>query len=369
MEGAQFAGDRDVPQGVAEADRRGDVQRAPGTSAAPAPARRRPGRAGEVPDDEVRRDRVPQVRRVAGALERDQPGVRDGAATAAPRAGPTIASAEPWMTRVGQRTWAQRRSAVSGSFSQAASMPRRMTSGLVSRPQPTPSSICLVECGSVNVSREEEVEESRPVAQPVLAIPLGPSCSRPRFLVELVRALLLGPAPRSAADRARSARRPLTRSGYSAARSRSSPRAAPGHDDRLRPRPRDPAPPARRRRWPAGRRRAPRRGRSERPFPRRSNVTTRACRAKYGIWAFQAREWVISQVGNSRMVGSPVAVHLVEHADAVPLQVALRRRDSAPASARPRHRTALAASPRLDEPRDAAADSPQSLKAAPRTRG
>ena len=34
-----------------------------------------------------------------------------------------------------------------------------------------------------------------------------------------------------------------------------------------------------------------RRGRSDRPLPRGSNATTRKCRARYGIWAFQTREW------------------------------------------------------------------------------
>jgi hypothetical protein len=32
---------------------------------------------------------------------------------------------------------------------------------------------------------------------------------------------------------------------------------------------------------------------------------TRWRRAKSGIWDFQAREWMIDQVGMNRMVGSP----------------------------------------------------------------
>ena len=46
-------------------------------------------------------------------------------------------------------------------------------------------------------------------------------------------------------------------------------------------------------------------GRPERPFPRPSNVMTRAWRARYGICAFQWREWMIDQVGSSSTVGSP----------------------------------------------------------------
>ena len=47
-------------------------------------------------------------------------------------------------------------------------------------------------------------------------------------------------------------------------------------------------------------------GRSERPLPRPSNVTTRAWRARYGTCAFQWREWMIDQVGSSSTVGSPL---------------------------------------------------------------
>ena len=47
------------------------------------------------------------------------------------------------------------------------------------------------------------------------------------------------------------------------------------------------------------------RGRSERPLPRPSNVTTRKCRARKAIWAFQKREWMIDHVGMRTTVGSP----------------------------------------------------------------
>ena len=62
-------------------------------------------------------------------------------------------------------------------------------------------------------------------------------------------------------------------------------------------------------------------GRSERPLPRPSNVTTRQCRAKYGICSFQWREWMSAHVGSSRIVGSARPVDLVEQAHAVALDV------------------------------------------------
>ena len=46
-------------------------------------------------------------------------------------------------------------------------------------------------------------------------------------------------------------------------------------------------------------------GRSERPLPRPSNVTTRCSRARNGICPFHCREWMIDHVGSSRKVGSP----------------------------------------------------------------
>jgi hypothetical protein len=39
--------------------------------------------------------------------------------------------------------------------------------------------------------------------------------------------------------------------------------------------------------------------------PRRSNVTTRACRARWGIWHFHAREWTISRDGSARESAPP----------------------------------------------------------------
>ena len=71
-------------------------------------------------------------------------------------------------------------------------------------------------------------------------------------------------------------------------------------------------------------------GRSERPLPRPSNVTTRQWRARYGICNFQCREWMIDHVGSRSTVGLALAVDLVEDADAVPLDVALLVRVAGP---------------------------------------
>jgi len=49
-------------------------------------------------------------------------------------------------------------------------------------------------------------------------------------------------------------------------------------------------------------------GRSDRPFPRPSKVTTRWCRARNGTWSFQHREWEIDQGGSSSTVLDPVPV-------------------------------------------------------------
>jgi hypothetical protein len=40
-------------------------------------------------------------------------------------------------------------------------------------------------------------------------------------------------------------------------------------------------------------------------LPRPSKVSTRQCRARYGICIFQWREWMIDHVGRRKTVGSP----------------------------------------------------------------
>ncbi len=78
MERAQLAGDRDVAPGVAEPDRRGDVERALAAPERAAPARRRlrplVDALGEVAHQVVDAHGVAGVRAVADALELDQLG-------------------------------------------------------------------------------------------------------------------------------------------------------------------------------------------------------------------------------------------------------------------------------------------------------
>ena len=177
------------------------------------------------------------------------------AATAAPRAGPTTASAEPWMTSVGQRIWAQSRSAVS-----AVVQPVRVHASdddlRVGVQAPADRVLDLL--GRVRLGErlgEEEVEEPGPVPQPVVPVPLGPAFRSSRFLIELVRAFLLarlrgqlqvGRDQQQTADPLRV----LGGQEQVSHRRRTRTRRPPAL------RPRDPAPPGRRRRWPAGRRRA-----------------------------------------------------------------------------------------------------------------
>ena len=68
-EPAQFLGDGDVAAGVAEADRRGDVQRPPAPGQGPRPAARRRSGADEIAQQQVHLDRVAAGRNVAGAFE------------------------------------------------------------------------------------------------------------------------------------------------------------------------------------------------------------------------------------------------------------------------------------------------------------
>src|ERR1700733_1829064 len=69
---AQLVGDRHVPLSVAQTDRRGDVQHAPGTCVAPDPSPGRLRRKREVTQQQVDLDRVTYMRAVARALEQDE---------------------------------------------------------------------------------------------------------------------------------------------------------------------------------------------------------------------------------------------------------------------------------------------------------
>ena len=104
MELAQLVGDRGVALGVAEPDRRGDVERALAARLAAHPAARRRRRLHEVAQQQVDLDRVARVRDVAR-----RPRASRARRRSPPRArrrgrGPVIASSSPWITSTGQRT-------------------------------------------------------------------------------------------------------------------------------------------------------------------------------------------------------------------------------------------------------------------------
>ena len=153
---------------------------------------------------------------------------------------------------------------------------RCSVSGVVSSPQPTQSSICFVECGSGKQLPEEELEEAAVVAQPVVAGCTSPSPRRCRARSSKgIDALGERLPPPDYAGPMKTA--PATRSGCSAARISAARSAASEYADDdgalgRRSRRARRARPARTRA-----RRTPRTrlGRSERPLPRPSNVTTR----------------------------------------------------------------------------------------------
>ena len=71
-----------------------------------------------------------------------------------------MASAVPWMTSTGQRTRAHSSRALSSSMPLPISVAMSV-SAVVSRPQPTQSSIGLVECGSVNIWEKKNSRKPR----------------------------------------------------------------------------------------------------------------------------------------------------------------------------------------------------------------
>jgi hypothetical protein len=87
-------------------------------------------------------------------------------ASLAPLANGRMASWSPWITRTGHRTRVASSAARSGSENGSpwALDPSRVAisvSGSVSSPQPTVSSIGLVECGSVNICEKKNSRNSR----------------------------------------------------------------------------------------------------------------------------------------------------------------------------------------------------------------
>ena len=172
---AQLLGDRDVAARVAEPDRRGDEQRAAAPRAAAASTPRGRGGRDEVAQQQVDLHRVARLRAVAGALERHQlaagrlaPARRPGRAGGS---GPGRRGSRAPGTRTRA---AMSREAPRGPHRSSAGVVSASVSGSVSSAQPTQSSICLVECGSLNIWREEELEE----AEVVLAASSG-GCTSP----------------------------------------------------------------------------------------------------------------------------------------------------------------------------------------------
>ena len=82
-------------------------------------------------------------------------------ASAAPWACGRIRSWSPWITSTGQRTRATVSSKDSSRHSESADIVSASVSGSVSSAQRTQSSICLVECGSLNIWAKKNSRKPR----------------------------------------------------------------------------------------------------------------------------------------------------------------------------------------------------------------
>ena len=227
-------------------------------------------------------------------------------ASRAPEAQGRTASSLPWMTSTGQLDAREQLAHALLVLEPGCELGRdeRLGVGLEA-----PADAVLALLGGVRLGealREEELEEVLVVLEPVVAVPLPPADVLVARLAELrsppsgagqpagsgragamntmLRRRAPGGSPRGAATVPRPARAtratarsvPVASITASASAANSSSRYASGSG-----------------------------GRSERPLPRPSNVSTRQCRARYGICIFQCREWTIDQVGRSSTVGSP----------------------------------------------------------------
>ena len=203
-------------------------------------------------------------------------------ARAIPRVTGGCASSSPWMTSTGQRTRAASSAASSGFMTAAPSWVRdQRLGGRCPAPSRRASSIGLVECGSVNILREEELEEVLVVLEPVVLVVLGPALvgvepssgvhgplghaarRRPRQLRgdehDPPRPARDGSRPSSSAS-VRAHRDSATRTARSVPVASITARASAANSAR---------------RYASGSV-----GRSERPLPRPSKVSTRQCRAR-----------------------------------------------------------------------------------------
>ena len=268
------------------------------------------------------------VRHVAGALERDE--LRRRSARPAPRrraCGRIAVVGRRGSTSTGQRDRAQQRRA-NVLARRACRAPRVVSAQRLGVGLEPPADAVLDLLGRVRLGEhlaEEELEEAAVVAAASSGGCTSPSPRRCRARSSkrvTRRARVAGRERHRRADDddaaapARGARRRAASAQRRAARERRRATAALGAG-RVEHRERVGGELARRRR---PRRRA---GRSERPLPRPSKVTTRKWRARYGICAFQSREWTIDHVGSSSDRRLAVAVDLVEDAHAVALDEAL----------------------------------------------
>ena len=141
-------------------------------------------------------------------------------ATRRPRASGWQRSSDPWMTSTGQRTRPHSSSAAGRSVRLRPSRSAIIASGSVSSAQDTASSSCLVECGSGEQLVEEELD---PRSVPALAAPERSGFASPnrwrrrRAPASVARLRRRTRTPASRRCPARSPRRPLIRSGTSAA--------------------------------------------------------------------------------------------------------------------------------------------------------
>ena len=152
--------------------------------------------------------------------------------------------------------------------------------------------------------RHEELDPVAIVAQPVEPVVLGPTLRRVVLRVEVVDGSLRSgsPPPRKFGPMKTA---PSMRSGCSAASRR--PRCPPSEKPTMTALAVCVSSMTARASAANSRRRRPKGccGRSERPLPRPSNVTTRQWRARYGICIFQCRECNTDHVGKRSTVGSP----------------------------------------------------------------
>ena len=189
---AELVGDRDVAPGVAEADRRGDVEGPLGPAATARPAAGRGSRA--APPHGPRRESPGSAARGRGPAAHGPRPRGSGAPTQLPGDRPAAARLRPARPRCpgppGRGTRSSGRAAVAASRSitfvfQPAKL-RSSVSASVSSAQPTASSICFVECGSLKHLAEEELGVPAPVAKPVVPVLLGPALVGVEHRVERV---------------------------------------------------------------------------------------------------------------------------------------------------------------------------------------